>query len=398
VDAGDFTGDPNDPGKMQTDALIEGMNALGYAVAHMSQRELAHGYEEFVKRREEAHFDFVSANIVWQDTGETLVDPYVVKQVDLREGARARSVRIGFLGLTRNNPAFLQTTADGRRIVTIDPLIVADRHLPALKKKTDVVVVLTSLDLDEARLLAKRVPGIDLILGGHGGQRTRTDDFPEDTLFGRTRIMYVGDQGKDIGELRLFFGADRRIASLQRSSIPLTRAWPEDPAVAALVERTKIAVNEHNRARAEAANPFRGAPEAAPSGPPVQHAYTGSDHCGSCHPKEFALWKGTGHARAFGTLVGAHQDFNPRCVGCHTVGYGRPGGFTNSKATPELIDVGCESCHGPGSRHPETIGKGFGQTSTAFCVTCHTRENSPDFDAATYIPKIRHWPAPQAAN
>ena len=33
MDAGDFTGDPTVPGKMQTEALIEGMNALGYKVA-----------------------------------------------------------------------------------------------------------------------------------------------------------------------------------------------------------------------------------------------------------------------------------------------------------------------------------------------------------------------------
>ena len=398
MDAGDFTGDLDDPGRMQTDALIEGMNALGYAVVHMSQRELSHGYDEFIKRRDRAQFDFVSANIVWQDSGETLVEPYVIRQVELREGARSRSARIAFLGLTRNNPAFLQTTADGRRIVTIDPLVVADRQMPALKKKADVVVVLASLDLDESRTLARRVPGIDLILGGNGGQRTRTDDFPEDTQIGRTRIMYVGDQGKDLGEARLFFGADRRIASTQRSSIPLTREWPEDPALAGLMERAKVAVNEHNRARAEAVNPFREGTRASAPSPPVEHAYKGSEHCGSCHPKEFALWKGTGHARAFNTLTGAHQDFNPKCVGCHTVGYGRPGGFTNAKASPELVDVGCESCHGPGSRHPETIGGGFGRTDTAFCVTCHTRENSPEFDPATYIPRVRHWPEPQAPN
>ena len=49
MDAGDFTGDPNAPGKMQTDALIEGMNALGYKVANLSLRELSDGYDVFLE-------------------------------------------------------------------------------------------------------------------------------------------------------------------------------------------------------------------------------------------------------------------------------------------------------------------------------------------------------------
>jgi hypothetical protein len=58
--------------------------------------------------------------------------------------------------------------------------------------------------------------------------------------------------------------------------------------------------------------------------------------------------------------------------------------------TPQLVNVGCESCHGPSSRHPAGGGP-YGKTSTVICLTCHTRDNSPDYDPATYIPKIRHW-------
>src|SRR2546426_8895432 len=113
---------------MQTDALIEGMNALGYKVANLSLRELSHGYDVFLERRKKARFEFVSANVVWQDSGEPIVAPTTVVKATLRDGARTRDVRLGFIGLTRNDPAFLKEGPEGRRIVTVDPLAAAEKH------------------------------------------------------------------------------------------------------------------------------------------------------------------------------------------------------------------------------------------------------------------------------
>jgi hypothetical protein len=411
VDAGDFAGDPNVAGRLQTDALIEGMNALGYAVANASQRDLAHGLDAFLAWQGKARFELISANLVWQDTGEPAIAPTTVRTVALREGSKAREVRLGFIGLTRNNPAFQQAGPGGRRLVTIDPVQAALKHLPALRQKADVIVALVALPLDEARRLPRQAKEIDLVLGGHGGMQTRTDDFPEDTRIGRARLMYIGDQGKNVGEVRLDFDAQKAIASTQRSVIGLGREWPEDAALARLMETTKIAVNEHHKAQAAAASPFA-APEtpggalAAPGIPasastaPVAAAgrpgYTGSERCAACHDSEYAVWSASAHAHAFDILVRSQQDFNPKCVGCHTVGFGQDQGFVNARATPGLIHVGCESCHGPSSRHPDEVQRGYGRTDVSQCLTCHTRNESPDYDPAEYIPKVRHWAGTQA--
>lgn len=397
MDSGDFTGDDTTPGRTQTEALIEGMKALDYQVANLSQRELAHGHEAFLRRKAAAGFEFVSANLVWKDTGEPITAATAVRKVTLREGAKAREVRLGFIGLTKSNPAFLKDGPDGRHIVTIDPFAAAEKHVPALKKKADVIVALVAMDLEQVRLLPKKVKEIDLILGGdptpgRGATQTRVDDFPEDTKIGQSRIFFIGDQGKDLGEVRLFFNGEKGIAATQRSLVALTRDWPDDPVLARLMETTKVAINEFNRAQAEKAGPFA-------AGGPAGHAetYTGSDRCVTCHEQAFAVWARSGHAHAFETLVRASQDFNPRCVGCHTVGFGTAHGFVNRAATPGLVNVGCEACHGPSSRHPESVQKGYGRTDTAFCVTCHTGENSPDYNPAEYVPKVRHWDGPQAA-
>lgn len=386
VDAGDFTGDDDEPGRRQTAALIEGMNALDYRAANLSRREFLHGFETFEKRREAARFPFVTANLVWQDSGETVADPYHVEKVAVRNGAAVSSVRIGFLGLSESDPTFMIDGPDGRRIVSSDPVAAAAKYVPALADKADIVVVLSSLELETARRVAHGVEGIDLILGGHGVRRTRSDDFPEDTLIGKTRILYIGDQGKNLGEVRLGLNDEGEVVSAQRTVVGLTREWPEDVKLASLMERTKKDINEWNRQQAAAVNPFAAAPAAT-----SQPTYTGSERCASCHEKEFQTWRDSAHAHAFDTLVEQSQDFNPNCVRCHTIGFRRKNGFVNANATPTLKHVGCESCHGPSSRHPDEELTGYGDTNVGMCVTCHTHENSPEFDPATYVPRILHW-------
>ena len=403
VDAGDFTGDAGIPGQKQTDALIEAMRTLGYLVTNVSQREFLHGYDALMARRTRGDpMAFISANIVWQDSGIPVLDPTVVRKVTLRDDAKAREVRIGFIGLSKQNPAFLKEGPGGRRIVTADPLAAAEKYVPELKRKSDVVVALVSLDLDQARALPRKVKDVDLILGGIGAVQTRSDDFPEDTQFGKSHVFYIGDQGKNLGDVRLFFDEKKAITSAPRNLIGLTREWPDDAALAKLMQTTKEAVNVFNQEQATA-GPFAGAPQAAggaavPGGAVAPETYTGSDRCAPCHENEFAIWARSKHARAFTTLVQAKQDYNPECVRCHSIGFGKERGFVNAAATPNLMNVGCESCHGPSSRHPEPTAKGFGRIDTTFCRTCHTSENSPDFDPATYIPKIQHWnEAKQAA-
>ena len=393
VDAGDFTGDPTEPGKMQTDALIEGMNLLGYKVANLSQRELSHGYDLFLSRQEKARFEFVSANVVWQDSGEPIVPPTTVVKVTLRDGAKVKDIRIGFIGLTRNDPAFLKEGPGGRRIVTVDPLAAAEKRVPALKQKADLIVALVGMGLDQARQLPKRVKDIDLVVGadptpGKTGLITRTDDFPEDTQFGRTRLLFAGDQGKVLGVVRLFFDARRGIATMQRSVVQLTREWPDEPRLAELMESVKASVNEYNKSQTLAQSPFAAPASTAASQEP---AYSGSDRCAPCHEQAFAVWAKSGHAHAFQTLVNARQDYNPKCLPCHTIGYNEKSGYVSPQATPQLMNVGCESCHGPSSLHPGQAPAGYGRIDVSFCLTCHTWENSPDYVPVEYIPRVLHW-------
>jgi len=81
--------------------------------------------------------------------------------------------------------------------------------------------------------------------------------------------------------------------------------------------------------------------------------YISDKKCYFCHKQEAKTHTNSAHANSFKSLVDNGQDNNPKCLPCHTTGYGKPGGFVDAKSTPDISNVGCQACHGPGSFHIE---------------------------------------------
>ena len=166
--------------------------------------------------------------------------------------------------------------------------------------------------------------------------------------------------------------------------IELAPEVKDDAELVAMLAAHDKRVNDHNRVALAHLKPLP-----VPAGMP---SYAGSERCKSCHEHEYAWWRGHEHGRAYETLVNVNKQFNLSCVSCHVTGYGKPGGATVTH-NEGLVDVGCESCHGPGSMHvddrdtdedknvlldaPETL-----------CVQCHNEEHSDQFDYGKYKAKL----------
>lgn len=110
--------------------------------------------------------------------------------------------------------------------------------------------------------------------------------------------------------------------------------------------------------------------------------YVGLSTCEKCHKEDVETWKKRKHAKAFDLLEEEHLS-NPKCVACHSTGFGKKGGFTDAAKTPGLKHVQCEMCHGPGSKHvreaeaAEKAGKKLTKSDAAYnnlrnlCTKCH---------------------------
>jgi len=137
--------------------------------------------------------------------------------------------------------------------------------------------------------------------------------------------------------------------------------------------------------------------------------YTGSESCKPCHEYEYEKWSSGAHAHAYATLERAGSQFDPECVVCHVVGMEYVSGFVSGQKTGYLKNVGCESCHGPGSEHIRTLGKAKTTPAASFlrsktagprldCADCHTPETSGNYVGTEelYFEKIIHWREPNA--
>ena len=107
--------------------------------------------------------------------------------------------------------------------------------------------------------------------------------------------------------------------------------------------------------------------------------------------------------------MGVKRQLDNECFECHTTGAKTPSGPENALAASGagLMNVGCESCHGPGREHASTptITRMRRDPGVDVCMNCHDgKQDGGRFDYPTYRPQILHTamppktpsPAPQA--
>ena len=136
--------------------------------------------------------------------------------------------------------------------------------------------------------------------------------------------------------------------------------------------------------------------------------YVGWKGCAVCHRDEARDWSRSKHAKAWELLkpgkrrsAKKHAGLDPekdyqttkeKCVKCHTTGYRKPGGFQDTKTTPEMVGIQCEMCHGPGSEYRKihkakranftkaevkAAGQTYGSVDETVCRKCHENKDSP---------------------
>ena len=248
--------------------------------------------------------------------------------------------------------------------------------MEAFEEKPDAILVLAYLPRPALMELAKALPEVDVIVGGPTGQTISP------TRVGAVLVTSATNKGKFLVQLDYDPDRDQRF---EAKVVELDESWSNDPDQVA-----NLKIYHERLAAKDFESPFTGVKKSVAQLMDSKDHFVGNAKCQTCHVADCQHYTTTKHSVAWETLVNKDSHVDPYCQQCHTTGYGSELGFVSIKKSPDLFDVGCESCHGPSSRHCEKTTIKTVYDARDQCLQCHDRENSPLFDYDLYWPKILH--------
>ena len=334
-----------DQHRVQT--TLTAMEMMGYDAFFPSDAEM-----EVVQNHEvDLSFTFLDSDLT-QDS-----DSYLIEMV----GGK----RIAVVGLSINNTNEIESLSD--RFSSL---------LSEVQAHSDFVVGLSHSPPEVNRELAHIYPMFSAILSPHEGDTENIGDV---------LLAYCHSKGKTLGALML---TDKEV---DIQYIALTEMVSDDADVRQLLDDFYHQVATDHQLRTVSHRLFSSESFEQDD----KNSYIGSQACQECHQKEFSQWSHSSHATAFNTLRTVGREYYPECITCHVTGSGYASGYQigNTERT-HLVDVGCETCHGPGKQHVYTPLKANirGHVSEKVCMACHTPEHSPGFDqlVAHVMPEVDH--------
>lgn len=364
--------------RLMNDWIVKTNETMPLSVVNISYRDLRYASElltDEAKARQEKS-QLVSANI--KSAGPGHVNPAPYRIVTATAGRLKTPVRIAFIGLSDIAPDDYKESVAVSGFTIEDPLAAAKAALAEVADKADVNVIVGYLKMTTANRLANQNDDIDVIIASDGRGLV-----PDPKQVNNALVVFAAKETKHLGELRMYVDSTGVVDRFTARYVELDSVIADDPAMAVMTKqaRREIDVTQTRMAEAEAAN-VSGLEDSP---------FAGTESCAKCHQAEHQIWQKSRHSRAFAALEEKQRVFDAACVGCHSVGFQQKG-FVNIKATPQFANVGCESCHGPGAEHAKLPKAGGYPTppAPASCVSCHDRDNSPDFVFQKYWPLVAH--------
>lgn len=196
---------------------------LGVDAAVVGNHEFDYGQDVFRRLGRLARFPFLAANLRGSP------DPLPIRSHALF--AKPGGPRVAVLGLTTPE---LTTTTHPRNAVGLsveDPLTVTHRLMPELRAEADMVVALSHMGTAADRRLAREVPDLAVVVGGHTHQT-----LAKPLLEGEVAIVQAGERGRWLGRMD-FACSSGRMRRSDYQLLAMDGGVPEDAETLAEVRR-----------------------------------------------------------------------------------------------------------------------------------------------------------------
>lgn len=199
VDSGDTFSDDLLGNFTKGKAVIEMMNAVGYDFMALGNHDFDYGRDRTEELQQMADFPFRAANIIDEPSGQSIFgEPYIIKEF---EGMKVAILALGYhnTNLTGNKDNFKDLNfRKGTDVL--------EEILPDLKKRADIIVVLSHQGTAVDKLTAEKFEEIDLIIGGHSH-----DLLEESEKINNTYIVQAMADAAVLGDTKLVIESQKLV-------------------------------------------------------------------------------------------------------------------------------------------------------------------------------------------
>jgi hypothetical protein len=366
VNAGDLMGKRQLVEKEQSRFLCEVTGTFGLDAIGLGEMDLNYGLD-FLQEMASTHgLPFVNANVKDPETGELVFPPYVVVE---RAG-----LRFGITSVLDPVQKIVTMSARDPVFTVEDPLSTLRNLIPEMRKEVDTVILLSHMDDRNSEQMLKDLEGVDIVVMGHTYRALKTEK-----VIGGAVVLAAVYEGRFIGRSDLELDADGKVQAFAIEVTSLDEAIADDPVVLEKVEQFKTHLKDFRLTLRGDHQPVKGS---------EKEQFLTERVCAKCHADSWQAVKVSAHQAAFASLQKKGQGYNPDCLVCHVVGYEYKNGYDDYPPFNRLGNVQCEACHGYGTQHARD--GSMLKMARESCTACHDKENSPEFDYATYWEQIKH--------
>ncbi|KPL19524.1 MAG: hypothetical protein AMJ92_02690 [candidate division Zixibacteria bacterium SM23_81] len=240
VDIGNFAQGKGSTNELKAKYLAKAMALMGYDAINLAREEILLGSGQILEMRDRERLPLISSNLYKKNGNQLLVPPYVIKRVGSSSflGFKRGGIKVAIIGLVdeiRGGPKGSQISRD---MIIAKPEDVLQTTVERLRKRCDVVIIISDLDLRQATRVAQNVSGIDLFFFGKGAKGKHTEEV-DGTIF---VLPAVSDN--ELGDIELILDDQNMVTSHQVQWTLLDQNVADDEELGQLVIEYKTALQE----------------------------------------------------------------------------------------------------------------------------------------------------------
>ncbi len=376
IDAGPLIDEQDRLSQIKFEYFLYTLHRLDYDAICLTAYELVY-LNEKISLPTDQFSSIICTNMPEEKRNKYQTRPYLKKTL-IRKDKKINTLTFGLVVANDlEDPRFqeklqltdpLEALIDELRNLNVDPDKSSDKHL---------VVVLLNRNDDDLAKAVHEIEAVDII--AMKGLSDKPELCP---LNGNGKLVInTGQMGKYISVIDVPVKKPDQIKAFSFKPVPIDSRFPRDESIVNIIDEYQMRLQMDELIKKLPRKPLE-----------EGQTFVGNSQCEECHQEIYDTWKGLKHYQAMNTLREVNRDHNPECVACHTVGMHYESGYVSMEATPDLGNVGCEMCHGPGFQHILAPEDEYRIIFTS-CETCHDAENSPAFEGnrEEYFEGINHW-------